>query len=45
MENPVVSEVSKISDDDDIDEPVLKQTGLNFIWSSLTGLPHNPSTA
>ena len=33
MENSIIAEVSTISDDDDddIDEPVTQQTGMNFI--------------
>ena len=38
-------EVATISDDeDDIYKLIPKQTGLNRIWLSLTGLPCNPST-
>ena len=45
MENPITSEVDKISDgDNDIDEPISKPTGNNIIWSSLIVLLHNPST-
>ena len=46
MENPIVSEVATISDNyNDINKPISKQTGLNTIWSSLIGIPRNPSTS
>ena len=46
MKNPIVDEVYTISnDDDDIDKPIQKQTGIIRMWSSLMGLPRNPSTS
>ena len=45
-ENSIVAKVATISDDDDdIDEPIPKQTGVHQICSSLMGLSRNLSTA
>ena len=45
-ENTIVLEDDTTSDDDDnIDRPIPKKIWINCIWSSLTRIPHNPSTS